>query len=154
MKNPIIALAICVSVIGCSTLQSLQNNPGVQAAEVAAISIGGTLATGSPVFAYVAPIAVNGLTALADGSNPTAVTGNVATDAPLIKSAVAAAIPNSSGKTAAAAIANAYVTAMAKPGVPQTPAGANAVIGALASGLTTGATKAGAPAASSKPPGA
>jgi len=154
MKTPIVGLIVCVSVVGCSTLQSFQNNPGVQAAETAAISIGGTLATGSPVFAYVAPIAVNGLTALANGSNPTAVTGNVATDAPLIKSTVAAAIPNSSGKTAAAAIANAYVSAMSKPGVPQTPAAANAVIGALASGLTTGAANAGAPAATPKPAGA
>jgi hypothetical protein len=142
MKTPITSLLVCVSFIGCTTLQSVQNNPGVQAAETAAIAIGGTLATGSPAFAYLAPIAVNGLTALADGSNPIAVTGNAATDAPLIKSAVASAIPNSTGKTAAAAIANAYVNAMAQPSVPKTPAGANAVIGAIASGLTTGATQA------------
>jgi hypothetical protein len=148
MKNLIIALGVCISLLGCSTLQSFQNKPGVQAAETAAISIGGTLATGSPVFAYVAPIAVSGLTALANGSNPTAVTGNVALDAPLIKSTVAEAIPSSTGKTAATAIANAYVKAMASPGVPQTPAGANAVLGAIASGLTTGASS----ASSSNPP--
>ena len=142
MKTSITASIVCISLVGCSTLRSIQNNPGVQAAETAGIAIGGTLATGSPVFAYVAPIAVNGLTALADGSNPTAVTGNVASDAPLIASTVAAAIPNSTGKTAATAVANAYVKAMASPGVPQTPAGANAVIGAIASGLTTGVSSA------------
>jgi hypothetical protein len=147
IKASLTALVLCVSLTGCSTLQSIQNNPGTQAAETAAIAIGGTVATGSPAFAYVAPIAVSGLTALADGSNPISVTGNPATDAPLIKSAVAAAIPNSTGKTAATAIANAYVQAMAKPGVPQTPAGANAVIGAIASGLTTGASSSAA-----KPP--
>jgi hypothetical protein len=124
-----------------ATAKAVQNNPGVQAAEEAAITIGGTLATGSPLFAALAPVAVYGLTAMVNGSNPTAVTGNVTADAPLITQTIAAAIPNSAGKTAAASITNAYVTAMQAPGVPQTPAGANAVIAALASGLNKGAAK-------------
>ena len=63
MKTSMTAVVVCVSLLGCSTFRTVQDNPGVQAAETAGISIGGTLATGSPIFAYVAPIAVNGLTA-------------------------------------------------------------------------------------------
>jgi len=132
---------------GCSTLQRIQNNVAVQAAETAAISIGGTLATGSPAFAYVAPIAVNGLTALADGSNPTAVSGsNLTADAALIKTTIQAAIPNPTGTVAAASVASLYTTAMATPGVPSTATAANAVIGAIAAGLTTGAANSAATA--------
>jgi hypothetical protein len=33
MRNPIVAMIACLSLIGCSTLRSVQNNPGTQAAE-------------------------------------------------------------------------------------------------------------------------
>lgn len=151
MKTRIL-LASFLAIGACTTLQSLQNYPGVQAAETAGIGIGLEAATGSPAFSFVAPIAVSGLTALANGSNPTAVTGVVSQDVPLITSTVSAAIPNSTGTVVATKIAQAYATAMAS-GVPQTPTGANAVIAAIASGLTTGATKAGTlPSQASAPP--
>lgn len=141
MFKILITLPLCAAMTFCQTVQSIQANPAVQAAETAAISIGGTLATGSPAFAALAPIAVNGLSALAANiGKPTAVTGVVANDAPLIVSTVAAMIPTSTGKTAAVAIANAYTTAMTSPGVPQTTTGANAVLAAIASGLSQGAS--------------
>lgn len=156
--NRIISLLLIPILASCAGLQNFQNSPATQAAETAAISIGLSLATKSPTFSFVAPIAVSGLTSLVNGSNPTAVTGIVAQDAPLIISTVTAAIPNSAGKTAATAIANAYVNAMngtpatatapAVPALPATPAAANAVIAAIASGLTSAASS--APGASVK----
>jgi hypothetical protein len=146
-KTRIISLLLIpIFLASCANLQALQANPGVQAAETAAIGIGLNVATGSPAFSWVAPIAVNGLTALA--GNPKAVTGIVAQDAPLIVSTIKAAIPNSAGTKAATAIAQAYTTAMAAPGVPQTTTGANAVISAIASGLTSAASA--SPGASAK----
>lgn len=144
MKKLLASLAIVLA--SCSTLQSLQNSPAVQAAETAGFGIGMEVATGSPAFGFVAPIAVNGLTALANGSNPTAVTGIVEQDAPLIVSTVKAAIPNSTGKTVATAIATAYTNAMngttTGTPLPATPTAANAVIAAIAAGLTNAATTA------------
>lgn len=139
MKNlPIVAL-LCIAFTGCASLTSIQNSPATQAAENAAIGIGLELATGSPAFGFVAPLAVNSLTALANKSNPIAVTGNPTADAAKIIQAVSTSIPNSAGKTAAVKIANAYVLAMSQSSVSQTPAGANSVLGAIASGLNTGA---------------
>jgi hypothetical protein len=122
---------------GCAQFTSFQNNPGVRAAETAAIGIGVTLA-GQPELAALAPIAVNGLTYVANKGNP-AVTGNVAVDVPLIVSAVSAMIPNSKGKTAAVQIAQAYKQGMTATG-STTPAAANAVLAVVASGLNTGIT--------------
>lgn len=128
---------IAILLASCATLSS----PGVVAAEKAALSIGISLATKSPNYAWVAPLAVDSLTALA--SNPKAVTGIVAQDAPLIVSTVKKAIPNSAGTKAASDIANAYVTGM--QGQPQTPSVANQVIQAIASGLNNGAVTASNP---------
>ena len=161
-QSPLFATLVLVAFLcaqlGCSTLQSIQNNPGVQDAETVAAGIGMYVATGSPAFGFVAPIAVNGLTALVDGSNPTAVTGAVAQDAQLIASTVEAAIPNPVGKSAAAQIAAVYTQTMngtpgtpatatsravpAIPALPATPAAANAVLGAIAVGRINGASAA------------
>lgn len=145
MKTILTSLLL-LALVACSSLQSIQNNPSTQAAETAAFGIGMEIATGSPAFGWTAPIAVNGLTALANGSNPTAVTGIVAQDAPLIKSTVKAAIPNSTGTTVATAIATAYTNAMngttTGTPLPATPTAANAVIAAIAAGLTNAASTA------------
>lgn len=156
LRTRIISILLCICLAGCQTLQSLQASPGVEAAETAGISIGLGVATGSPAFSWLAPVVVNGLTAAV--GNPTAVTGIVAQDAPLIISTVTAAIPNSAGKTAATAIASAYVTAMngtpatatspAIAALPATPTAANAVLAAIASGLTSASSA--APGASVK----
>lgn len=125
-------------LLGCSTLQSVQDNPSVQSAETTGITIGLVLATKSPEFSFVAPIAVSGLTALADGKNPFAVTGaNLTADSAQITQAVTAAIPNSAGKLAATQIVNAYVSGMQT--MPKTATSANQVIAAIASGLNQGA---------------
>lgn len=136
MKNlPIVAL-LCCSMSGCLTFQEFQSNPGVRAAETAAIGIGLTLA-GQPGFAALAPVAVNGLTYLSNKSNPTAVTGNVTTDVPLIVSTVSAMIPNSKGKAAAVQIAQAYQQGLAATG-STSPIAANAVLSVIAGGLDKG----------------
>lgn len=132
MKLTRFLLAFALPLSGCAQFAAFQASPGVQQAEEAAIGIGLTLATGSPAFASLAPIAVNGLTALANGKKYAAVTGNTAVDVPLIVSTVSAMIPNSSGKAAALAIGQAY--AQAQP----SPSTANATIDAIASGLDKG----------------
>lgn len=141
-------LCLALALPGCMTFAEFQNNPGVRAAETAAIVIGTTLA-GQPEFAALAPIAVNGLTALANKGNPTAVTGNVVVDVPLIVSAVSEMIPTSKGKTAAVQIAQAYQQGLAGTG-STSPAAANAVIAVIAGGLDKGiASKLGASTAKS-----
>jgi hypothetical protein len=149
IRSKSIASILCLvafSISGCSTpfgqqLVALQNNPGVQAAETTAIDIGLAAATKSPASAYVGPLIVSSLTAVANKASASSVTGIVANDAPLIVSSITAAIPNSTGKTVAVQIANAYTTAMAAPGVPATPAGGSAVLNAIAAGLNQGAAQ-------------
>lgn len=120
--------------VGCAEFQSFQNNKGVQAAESVAFQIGVGLATKSPTYASLAPIAVDGLTAFANKG----VTGiDLNGDANQLATAVSQMIPNSTGKTAAIQIANAYVSGVQKSGATGT-APANAVIAAISKGLNNG----------------
>lgn len=142
----ILVAFLCVGLSGCGTpfakqVAAFQGNPSVQMAEQASIAVGSTLATGSPAFASLAPTAVYGLTALADNlGKPTAVTGtDVAADAQLITTTLRATLPaNSNGVKTATNIATIYTAAM--KGVPATPSAANAVLNAIATGLTQGVT--------------
>lgn len=137
-----ICALLCICITGCQTLATLQQNPAVEAAEQAAITIGLDLATGSPAFGFVAPLAVSGLTAIANNvGTKTAITGDITKDAPLITATVQAAIPTSAGTTAAAQIAAAYTTAMVNSGAPQTTSSGNVILAAISAGLNAGASK-------------
>lgn len=128
-------LALALPMASCAELTAFQKSPSGQALETAAISIGVSLASqGTVNGAWIAPLAVSGLTWLANKGNPTAVSGiDLNADAKLITQTVAAALPTSAGKTAAQSIATAYLAA-----APTDPTKANAVIAVIASGLTTG----------------
>lgn len=137
MKITTQILCIALTLSGCAQFSAFQNTPGVAQAEQTAIGIGLSLAGASPLYASLAPLAVSGLTYLANKSNPTAVTGqNIPADAALIAQTVSAMIPNNAGTKAASRIAQAYIAAQPTPGT------ANAVIAAIASGLNAGATAA------------
>lgn len=141
---PSILFASIVCFSGCSTplgksLTAIQNNPTTQTLETDLIAAGAVLATKDPASASLAPLAVNGLTWLANGANPTAVTGtNIPADVALITSTVAAAVPSSKNLGVASKIASAYQTAMTTPGVTPTPALANAVLAAISTKLYAG----------------
>jgi len=140
---PALALSGCAGA-GAS-VDAFQNNPATQGVESALFTVGATLA-GDPEFAFLAPVAVTGLTAAVNGvtgkPNPTAVTGDISSDASLVATTVAEAIPTSPGKTAATQIASAYKTLMTAPGITPNTSTANAALLTIANALTKGAQSA------------
>lgn len=134
--------AILLSSIQCSStdgsnvipaVNSVIKNPALQQATLTAANIAAIV---EPQYASLAPVAVEELIALTNGTNPIGVTGDTSQDIPALIETVSAMIPTNKGSEVATQIANAYSTAMKAPGMTQTPGTANAVLTAIATGLT------------------
>lgn len=126
----------CTSTGGSNVITAVSSvikNPALQQATLTAANIAAVV---EPQYASLAPVAVQELIALTNGTNPIGVTGNVDQDVPALIETVSAMIPTNKGSEVATQIANAYKTAMNAPGMTQTPGTANAVLTAIATGLT------------------
>lgn len=118
-----------------TTTKSVLQNPAVQQAAIDATNVAAIV---EPQYASLAPVAVQEVIALTNGTNPVGVTGsNLESDTTNLVEAVSAMIPTNKGAIVADKVATIYTKAMTAPGMTATPGTANAVIGAIAQGLAS-----------------
>lgn len=135
-----------VSLTGCAgtsaSIAAVNNSPTTATVLADLKTAGQVLAVAEPQYANLAAAAVDGLTILQNGTNPTALSGtNIASDALLIANAVNAVAPGSKALGVTAKITQAYTAQMSAPGVTPTPATANAVLANISTALYSGVAK-------------